>query len=281
MAGASGTTTSTGTSGSDNLVGGSGNDTLSGGAGSDTLNGGSGNDTLDGGSGADRVLGGSGADTLIYRAWENLTSSTPIVFTSYDIYDGGNGSASGGTAEIDTLLIYLSQAQMNNAAFMAAFTAEWTQYQAFILANLNRNTGQASQTEFTFKTINLRVSAIEQASYGLDPTSPDAKNDVACTNEDNAVVIDVLGNDTNVDVYGNNQALKITQINGTNITAGGPGVAVPGGTVTLGMDGKLTFTPTPDYNGTPSFTYTVQDCDGLTDTATVNLTVKSVNDAPA
>ena len=47
MAGASGTTTSSGTSGNDNLVGGSGNDTLSGGAGSDNLNGAGGDDFLD------------------------------------------------------------------------------------------------------------------------------------------------------------------------------------------------------------------------------------------
>ena len=277
MAGASGDTTLSGTSGSDNLVGGSGSDTLSGGAGSDTLNGGSGSDILDGGSGADRVLGGSGADTLIYRAWENLSSATPTVFTSYDIYDGGNGSASGGTAEIDTLVIYLSNAQMSNATFMAAFTAEWAQYQALITASLNKNTGQASQTEFTFKTINLRVSAIEKASYALDPRSPDAVNDTAATNEDQAVIINVLGSDTD----GNGQTLTITHINGIAITAGGPGVAISNGMVTLGADGQLTFTPNANYNGPASFNYTVRDPDGLTDTATVNLTVNSVNDAPS
>src|SRR3954462_11865995 len=114
--GASGTTILTGTDGSDNLVGGSGNDTLSGGAGSDRLNGGSGNDTLDGGSGFDTVLGGSGADTLINRAWENQskngaqvfgtgTTTGQITFSGYDTYDGGNGNAAQGTAEIDKLVI--------------------------------------------------------------------------------------------------------------------------------------------------------------------------------
>src|SRR3954470_2491119 len=135
MAGASGDTTLPGTSGDDNLVGGSGNDTLSGGAGDDRLNGGSGNDTLDGGSGFDAVLGGSGADTLIYRAWENQykiggqvygtgTTTGQATFSGYDIYDGGNGNAAKGTAEIDTLVIYLSDAQLLNSSFMTALNAE-------------------------------------------------------------------------------------------------------------------------------------------------------------
>src|SRR3954447_26170645 len=119
--GASGDTTLNGGTGSDNLVGGSGNDTLSGGAGSDRLNGGSGADTLDGGSGFDTVLGGEGADLLIFRAYENEwrqggngtiydngAVQTGNVFLGYDAYDGGNGSAAGGTAEIDTLQIHVS-----------------------------------------------------------------------------------------------------------------------------------------------------------------------------
>src|SRR6476660_1954825 len=131
MAGASGTTTLTGTSGSDNLVGGSGNDVLSGGAGDDRLNGGSGSDILDGGSGFDTVLGGSGADTLIYKAWENQyklgglvygtgTTSGQTIFSGYDVYDGGNGNVAKGTAEIDTLIIYLSNNQLQNVAFVNA-----------------------------------------------------------------------------------------------------------------------------------------------------------------
>ncbi|MHB9363562.1 Ig-like domain-containing protein [Mesorhizobium sp. W067] len=167
--------TTTGTSGNDNLVGGSGDDVLLGGAGSDRLNGGSGADTLDGGSGFDTVLGGSGADTLIYRAWENQykmgglvygtgTTGGQTTFSGYDIYDGGNGNAAKGTAEIDTLAIYLSNDQLANASFMTAFNTEIAQFRAFIAANSNTNTGQAGQAEFAFTTINLKVSAIEQVT---------------------------------------------------------------------------------------------------------------------
>ncbi|MFO0923546.1 MAG: Ig-like domain-containing protein [Pirellulales bacterium] len=80
----------------------------------------------------------------------------------------------------------------------------------------------------------------------------DATNDSSTTNEDNAVTISVLGNDTFA-----NSGKTITAINGTSITAGGAGVSVTGGTVTLNGSGQLIFTPTSNYNGVPTFTYTV------------------------
>ena len=181
----------TGTSGNDTLVGGAGEDLLSGGAGNDFLNGGAGSDSLyggtgsdilhggsgadllDGGSGADTLQGGSGADTLIYSAWENLSAATATTFASYDIYDGGNGNVAKGTAEIDKLIINLSEAQLNDPAFMAAFTADLARFQAFITANTNVNTGQAGTAVYTFSTINLKVSGIETVSYRLDPRNPD------------------------------------------------------------------------------------------------------------
>lgn len=53
-----------------------------------------------------------------------------------------------------------------------------------------------------------------------------------------------------------------------------------GGTVVLGPEGIITFTPDANYNGPASFEYTVTDGKGGTDTATVHLTVIPVNDAP-
>ncbi|WP_165483205.1 cadherin-like domain-containing protein, partial [Legionella quateirensis] len=51
------------------------------------------------------------------------------------------------------------------------------------------------------------------------------------------------------------------------------------GTVLLNANGTLSFTPAANYNGSTSFTYTVTS-GGVTETATVNLTVNPVNDAP-
>jgi VCBS repeat-containing protein len=153
----------TGTSGSDTLVGGSGADVLNGGAGNDSLNGGSGNDILDGGSGNDVVSGGSGSDTLIFRAYENHWGTTVFSGAGYDIYNGGTGAVQKGssTPETDRLNIY---PQLTDTTFMTAFNLDVAAYQAFIASNTNQNTSQTGQSEYTFTTINLKASAIEQVS---------------------------------------------------------------------------------------------------------------------
>lgn len=53
------------------------------------------------------------------------------------------------------------------------------------------------------------------------------------------------------------------------------------GTVSISADKKaLNYTPTANYFGTDSFTYTIEDGNGGTATARVNLTITEVNDAP-
>ncbi|WP_292373465.1 VCBS domain-containing protein [Mesorhizobium sp.] len=313
-------TSTVGTDGNDNLVGGSGSDVLSGGDGSDRLNGGSGADTLDGGSGFDTVLGGSGADTLIYRAWENQykigsqvygtgTTTGQTTFSGYDTYDGGNGSAAKGTAEIDKLVIYLSNDQMNNASFMTALNNEIAQFQAFIAANSNANTGQAGQAEFTFTTINLKVSAIEQVSFALDPGSPHGVDDTNAADPvreagvgpgntpfagDPTAAGNVLSNDTDSD---DGQASLVVSAVRTGTesgsgNAGTVGSALVGtyGSLVLNANGTYTYTldnSDADTNAladgvtvTEVFTYTVRDPHGLTDTAQLTITITGTNDSP-
>jgi VCBS repeat-containing protein len=52
------------------------------------------------------------------------------------------------------------------------------------------------------------------------------------------------------------------------------------GTLVLNSNGSYTYTPNANYNGPDSFTYQVTDADGAVVTATVNLVVTAVNDAP-
>jgi len=52
------------------------------------------------------------------------------------------------------------------------------------------------------------------------------------------------------------------------------------GTVALESDGSFIYTPDADYNGSDSFTYTVQLLDGSTGTGTVSIDVVQVIDAP-
>jgi hypothetical protein len=103
----------------------------------------------------------------------------------------------------------------------------------------------------------------------------DITADAITTNEDTAVTISVLANDSF-----ENAGRTITAVNGTAITAGGSAVAVANGTVSLNALGQLVFTPTANYNGPASFSYTVTS-GGVTETATASVTVTAVNDAPA
>ncbi len=53
-----------------------------------------------------------------------------------------------------------------------------------------------------------------------------------------------------------------------------------GGSVVYNDNGTFTYTPAANFNGTDSFSYTVQDKDGNTTTGTISIGVNSVNDAP-
>ncbi len=79
--------------------------------------------------------------------------------------------------------------------------------------------------------------------------------------------VDVLANDTFAPDTG--ETLTVTAVT----------EPATGGTVTL-TGGVVSFTPAADFNGTTSFTYTISDGNGGTDTATVTVNVTPVNDPP-
>ena len=91
---------------------------------------------------------------------------------------------------------------------------------------------------------------------------PNASTGELITDEDTAVTLDLTEISGDLD----GDSLEYSFADPTN------------GTVTL-ADGVVTYTPTADYNGDDSFTYTVSD-GTATATGTVSVTVTSVNDAP-
>jgi len=119
---------------------------------------------------------------------------------------------------------------------------------------------------------------------------PTTNDDAETTTEDNAVTIDVLANDDeDIDAIValnegpgiNTGAFTITHVDGIAITDGGSSVSVDNGTVAL-VSGELVFTPTANYNGVVTFTYRVENSDGLANEtdATVTVTVTAVEDNP-
>ncbi len=101
----------------------------------------------------------------------------------------------------------------------------------------------------------------------LANVAPTANDDTTTVNEDSGTTnLVVLANDVDAD-------LDTTSVSIT--------VAAGAGTATALGDGTVDYTPDPDANGADSFTYQVCDLGGLCDTATVNVTVTPVNDAPS
>jgi len=94
---------------------------------------------------------------------------------------------------------------------------------------------------------------------------PIAQDDAASTTEDTPVVSSVTPNDADPDGDDLTFALLSNPANGN---------------VTMLPNGTFTYTPAAEFSGTDSFTYTITDSDGSTDTATVEINVAPVNDAP-
>ncbi len=119
---------------------------------------------------------------------------------------------------------------------------------------------------FTYIVTSGGVSESTTVSVDVTPVNdaPVAKDDIATTQEDTAVTIDVLPNDSDVD--------------GDKLSIESASVPKEQGTVEV-VNGKLVFTPAENFNGDAEITYTVTDGE-LTDEAKVTVTVNPVNDAP-
>ena len=95
--------------------------------------------------------------------------------------------------------------------------------------------------------------------------APVAAGDAATVAEDGATALDVLANDSDVD----GDTLTVTSVG-----------APAHGTAVLQGDGTVLYTPQANYNGGDSFTYSIADGNGGTDSASAAIAVTPVNDAP-
>lgn len=127
-------------------------------------------------------------------------------------------------------------------------------------------TGFSGQDSFTYRaddgttasspvTVTINVAAVNEAPVALD--------DLATVAEDSpSTPVNVLANDTDAD--GDFRTIiAVTQ--GAN------------GSVSFNL-AVVSYTPNPNYSGADSFTYTIEDGNGGTDTATVQVTVTEAAD---
>jgi len=99
--------------------------------------------------------------------------------------------------------------------------------------------------------------------------APTAADDAYATDEETLLTVaapGVLGNDTAGTGPGPMTASLVSDVSA--------------GTLALGVDGSLTYTPGLDFNGIDAFTYVANDGGSDSNTATVTITVTAANDGP-
>jgi VCBS repeat-containing protein len=114
------------------------------------------------------------------------------------------------------------------------------------------------------------TSEVASATFLIQPVNdaPVGINDQYTTAEDTPLTIDapgVLVNDSDVDADGLSSILVNPPQNGT---------------VTLGADGSLVYTPNVNFNGVDGFSYLANDGSADSEAAAVTITVTPVNDPP-
>ncbi|MGD1713409.1 cadherin-like domain-containing protein, partial [Dapis sp. BLCC M172] len=113
------------------------------------------------------------------------------------------------------------------------------------------------------------TSGLLNINIEIGNADPEANDDEFETNEDTDITIDkseLLANDTEAD----GDEITITEFAADNIQ---------NGTLEETADSFI-YTPNKNFSGSESFTYTIADSTGLTDTATVTINVTPVADTP-
>ena len=114
-------------------------------------------------------------------------------------------------------------------------------------------------------TVSIRVRAANDA--------PQANADSASTDEDSAVLIDVLANDTDVDAGDTKTLVSVTG------GAAGTAISMVGDRVLYDPGSAFQYLKAGEL-ATDTFSYTMKDSAGAQGTATVTVTVLGANDAP-
>ncbi len=169
-------------------------------------------------------------------------------------------------------------------------------------SNTNWNLGTAAGSvrlvgTFTSVTFLLQASpgTIEGAggdgveiAFSLNRT-PDAINNSYTTTENAVrtgnVITDNTGNGADTDPE--SDTLTVTAVNGVNANVGQTITLASGATLVVNANGSYTYNPGTVFDNlavgssvNETFTYTIRDVNGGTDTATATITVQGENDAP-
>ncbi|MBU2984802.1 tandem-95 repeat protein [Saccharophagus degradans] len=217
------------------------------------------------------IIGVNDGTTTVNLASFNLTvvntNDAPVISgtppTSVDEDSTYSFTPTASDVDIGDVLTY----SITNAPSWASFSTSTGQ-----LIGTPENTDVGTDSNITIsvsdgaETVSLASFNIEVSNVNDDPV---ATNDTAVTAEDTAVIVSVLTNDSDVDDALNPASVLIVSSPANGTTSLNTG------------SGAITYTPNADFNGSDSFTYTVEDATGATsNTATVAISISAENDAP-
>jgi VCBS repeat-containing protein len=147
--------------------------------------------------------------------------------------------------------------------------------------------GQTVTDSFTVTSFDGTATETVTITVTGTNDAPATQDDEFATNEDTTVNGNVLadnGNGPDDDIDGD--PLTVTHVNGSTANVGTQIVLASGALLLLNADGSFAYDPNGQFDlgsgdsAQDSFTYTVADGQGGSDTATVTLTITGVNDPP-
>ncbi|EMI4257673.1 tandem-95 repeat protein, partial [Vibrio parahaemolyticus] len=215
----------------------------------------------------------NGSETLTFTATDpsNESISQTVNFTVAPVVDI-KADSTNVVEDTPTIINVLGNDTFEGADKVVSLDAENSPKNGTVIVNSDGTVtytpddNYVGEDAFTYIVTSGGVSESTTVEVNVTPVNdaPVAKNDISTTQEDTAVTIDVLSNDTDVD--------------GDKLSIESASVPKEQGTVEV-VNGKLVFTPTENFNGDAEIIYTVTD-GALTDQATVKVTVNAVNDTP-
>ena len=227
-----------------------------------------------------------GGDTLSYTVKDdegNVSLPATVFLTINDVNDAPvaiNDTVS--TLEDTPLVIAVTGNDQEVDGTLVLSTLTITRQPVHGGVSIDQNSGEFTYTPdanfsgsdtlaYTVKDDDAAVS--NQASVFVTVQTvndaPISSDDVAETDEDMNVIIDVIANDSDVDGTIDSSSVVVTE------------AARNGSTAVNANTGAITYTPNADFFGPDTLGYTVKDNTGLPgNPARVVVTVNSINDAP-
>lgn len=160
-------------------------------------------------------------------------------------------------SDVDNDELTITSAQAENGTVEISSDAKSIAYTA-------PNSGSSDTITYVISdTTGATASASIAVQIAAVNDTPVANDDAASVEEDQAVIINVLSNDTDAD--GDTLTIVSATTNDGTVSITGTSVV---------------YSPTLNFNGTASIEYSIQDPLGASDSATITVTVTPVNDAP-